>query len=789
MSDQQIRIVLSAAATGFPQAAGQAEAGLRRVGAAATDTSTKLQRMVSETARSQRQLAMVGPQISDVFVSLGSGQSPLTVFLQQGFQVRDMFGGWAAGARAVGAGLMSMVTPLTVTSGAVGILAAAFVMGQAQSAEFRDAIVASGNAAGVTEGQFNAMAERIAEASGATIGSSRELLLELVRTGRVGGESLNELATAAAMISKVTGATAAELAQDMSRMSGDISGWVAEHNKAWNFVDLDLYRYIRRLEEAGDKQRAMTEVGNALIRHFGKQEENLGYLEKAWRGVANAASSAWNFMMGLGRNETLEGQLSKATKRVAELQASFDEAEKNGRLKGLIADRKTLLEQAQADLSNLRARVQLAQVAATAEQRLAEAANKGIQDAERSRRRPRTAEKPYDVLGGAMDDAVNAADRRDQAALEQRQRRFKQLQDQATDFGGQLFDQAQALNVSLITDDRQRGELQIQIERSTIQARIDEMRAAGVDVSLAQQGLNELVLARQRELNEQLKPEWQRMLDGWADTTRLMADTYDNAMSRMVAEGEQQWIRLVKDGKFSISGLVDIIIEETARLQYRQLIAPLASKGFSAVLNLAGLGSGTDPKGSSADSWESDLAGVIGEFKNAGIVAGENADAWKLITGGLGRFGGVLQTTAQALLTLAASASGSSSGGFFSGLFSLFGGGGGSGNVLLPDMSASTVGMSLAVGTNRLPADGWKYLHKDEAVVPAAFNPWAGGTGLTGPTSVSISSPVYVQGNVGSADDLARLRSELDARDAQMKAWLIDNLARSGSAAYAAARR
>jgi hypothetical protein len=63
----------------------------------------------------------------------------------------------------------------------------------------------------------------------------------------------------------------------------------------------------------------------------------------------------------------------------------------------------------------------------------------------------------------------------------------------------------------------------------------------------------------------------------------------------------------------------------------------------------------------------------------------------------------------------------------------------------------------LATGTNLIPADGYYYLHKKEAVVPEKYNPAAGGTGTAG---------ITVQGNIqfvlpnvtdrNTADDLAR---------------------------------
>jgi hypothetical protein len=43
--------------------------------------------------------------------------------------------------------------------------------------------------------------------------------------------------------------------------------------------------------------------------------------------------------------------------------------------------------------------------------------------------------------------------------------------------------------------------------------------------------------------------------------------------------------------------------------------------------------------------------------------------------------------------------------------------------------AAETVGIpAFDVGANRIPQDMLAVLHRDEAVIPAAFNPWAGGS-------------------------------------------------------------
>jgi len=56
----------------------------------------------------------------------------------------------------------------------------------------------------------------------------------------------------------------------------------------------------------------------------------------------------------------------------------------------------------------------------------------------------------------------------------------------------------------------------------------------------------------------------------------------------------------------------------------------------------------------------------------------------------------------------------------------------------------SYAGPSLAVGTNRVPADGFAFLHKDEAVVPAKYNPAAGGTSPGSGAAVTITGNIIL---------------------------------------------
>jgi phage-related minor tail protein len=86
--------------------------------------------------------------------------------------------------------------------------------------------------------------------------------------------------------------------------------------------------------------------------------------------------------------------------------------------------------------------------------------------------------------------------------------------------------------------------------------------------------------SRNDKITAQMQPGWQTMLAGWQDTTQLMADAYNNSMNDIVRDGEDMWVQLITQGKFSARKLVDDVAAEMARLYYRQNIAgPLASFG------------------------------------------------------------------------------------------------------------------------------------------------------------------------------------------------------------------
>lgn len=154
-------------------------------------------------------------------------------------------------------------------------------------------------------------------------------------------------------------------------------------------------------------------------------------------------------------------------------------------------------------------------------------------------------------------------------------REYERRQEEAARFNEQLRDQTAQINVSLIQDDRERGQAQIDLDRRVMQERIDTLRIGGVNMDAAQEALNANILARQAALNESLKPEWQRMLESWSDTTRQMAQTYDTVMDGVVARSEEVLADFIKTGRLNVRSLVDFVIAEIAKMQARMIAAKL----------------------------------------------------------------------------------------------------------------------------------------------------------------------------------------------------------------------
>jgi phage-related minor tail protein len=652
VTTQQIRVVLSGDSAGLEAAGSRGTRTLDNLVRSSGNASRTLTQLQGSTAANTRQMALLAPQVTDVVTSLAGGQNPMLVLIQQGGQLRDVFGGIRPALSAISSLFTTTRVVIGGLAAGVGLLAKAYLDGQADSERFRDITALTGNAAGVTEGQFSRMAERVAAAANVSQGAARELGEGLLATGQIGSRAMESLGTAAARYADVSGKSSDEVLELFGGMVRGVGDWAVKQNETMNFLTAADVRRIRSMEEVGDKQGAMILVGDKLIDHLKDQATNLGYVERAIKGVKNAWGALAEAVTNWGRADTTEARLATLSAMLdREREALAFAQERSAGRSQEIAGRTLAIGKIQDEMAALRENIKLERQAADAKARTAQVNQAAIAKDEKERkdkpkkgrsqdsidaeyqrmvretlanRPPRLAEieaQGYEQVAQFEREQLIASARASQQQAREQERERLRAVDQARDMGAQLLDEAAATNARLITDDAARADAQLEIERATIQRRIDLLAAAGADVRSLEDDLATYMVARRAEANEQLKPQWQRMLEGWRDTNRLMRDSWDEQVVNGLRSGEDAFAQWASTGKLNVKSLIQTIIAEQARLKFRE-----AASGSGLFGTLVGL--------------------VAGAFGGGGGVGITNSSTGSLVSNGLGggraRGGGVL---------------------------------------------------------------------------------------------------------------------------------------------------
>lgn len=275
----------------------------------------------AQTAAAMRTLPA---QFTDIATQLAGGQSPFLILLQQGGQIKDQFGSIGGAFGGVARYALALINPLTLAAAAIAVVGAAAYLGAKQDEDLRDSLLLSGNQAGLTAGRFEALAAGVKAASGITAGAAREIAAAAASTGAFGPGSIDQVTEAMGRLQRLSGQSADAIAKDFAGMRNGVASWAAEHNKQYAFLTAAQYAYISQLERQGDTEQAMNETARlfnaAMAERLAQREAQLGTLERGWDAVKNAASSAWDAMLNVGRQQTVDAQISAVQKRIADLQ-------------------------------------------------------------------------------------------------------------------------------------------------------------------------------------------------------------------------------------------------------------------------------------------------------------------------------------------------------------------------------------------------------------------------------------------------------------------------------------
>lgn len=288
-------------------------------------------------------MRMVPAQLTDIATQLAGGQSPFLILMQQGGQLRDMFGGIGPALRGVGQTVAAMANPFTVSAAAVGALTYAMYEAQQEASKLKNSVVFGGNVTGLTANDVSGAAA----GTGESMGASANAAVELARNGQIAASVLGEATEAAIKFEKAGGSAIKETAAQMKKLAEDPAGAYAKLAQEQQHLSLTTYDLIKNLVESGRSAEAsalaQADYAAALKRTAEEAEGNLGFLQRAMRATGEGASWMWDKILDIGREGSLNDRIAQTQENIERLKKSVA----NGGVIG--ADRQLIEAQKQLD--------------------------------------------------------------------------------------------------------------------------------------------------------------------------------------------------------------------------------------------------------------------------------------------------------------------------------------------------------------------------------------------------------------------------------------------------------
>lgn len=251
-------------------------------------------------SQKQTSAAMRGvpAQITDIFTSLQGGQAPLTVLLQQGGQLKDMFGGIAPAARALGTGLLGLINPLTLTAAAIAGIVVAYEQGAGQQRAFESALTLTGGYAGVTADELARLAKELDGLTGTTTAEAAAALAQVAGTGQFTASQIELVTTAALQMRAATGKAIEDTVSEFEKLRKDPVAAILELNDKYHFLTQAQFENINSLKEQGRETDAAAAAFAAYAGSISERTpqlvSNFGLVQSSLSGIKNIAAEAWD---------------------------------------------------------------------------------------------------------------------------------------------------------------------------------------------------------------------------------------------------------------------------------------------------------------------------------------------------------------------------------------------------------------------------------------------------------------------------------------------------------------
>lgn len=188
----------------------------------------------------------------------------------------------------------------------LGAFTAASVQSYLQQQQFEATLISTGNQLGVNSSQLVDVATRAGTLT-SEYGKAGAAVDALAGAGSVAVDLLQAASSVAVNLSELTGESIESTTQKIIKLAEAPSAQLAELNKQYSFLTLEVFDHVQSLEEQGRAEDAARVAIEAFAsvheQRVVEATERAGSLERAWKSVRTTVQDAWRAIQDIGRDD------------------------------------------------------------------------------------------------------------------------------------------------------------------------------------------------------------------------------------------------------------------------------------------------------------------------------------------------------------------------------------------------------------------------------------------------------------------------------------------------------
>lgn len=237
------------------------------------------------------------------------------------------------GERTGAASLLFSALGLAVvgTVGAIIGFIAIVSKADSETAKLNNALAITGNYANLTQIEFADMSKTIAASTDTSEAGVRKLLTQIVASGQISGNAVEQVAQSSLQISKLTGESADKIAAEFIKAADAPTKYAYElESKFKGIISPALVAHVQELERTGHVTEAFGALSEGVYTSLADvSAAKLGFVSRAWKALGNEISNTLDKLASIGATkspiEKANDDLEKLTTRLAEEQSHYND--------------------------------------------------------------------------------------------------------------------------------------------------------------------------------------------------------------------------------------------------------------------------------------------------------------------------------------------------------------------------------------------------------------------------------------------------------------------------------